>query len=84
MKSNVAQLVIRKASVDLIPAGASFADGAANMAKPGNLQRALREAKVWVDQAIAAVKSAPNNPYGTDDEEIAAVILKKLEEKRNE
>ncbi len=40
-----------------------------------------REATVWVEAAIAVVKTAPDNPYRSD-EEIAGAILKGIEEKQ--
>jgi hypothetical protein len=38
-----------------------------------------REATAWVEQALAAVKSARDNPYGDDDEAIAGEILRQVE-----
>lgn len=39
-----------------------------------------RRALEWCDEAMAAVRSAPDNPYGSDEETIAGAILDKLGE----
>jgi hypothetical protein len=41
-----------------------------------------REAEAWVEQALAAVKAAPGNPYGNDDEAIAGEILSQIEARK--
>ena len=75
---NMKKLLIRKVAVDAIPSGGGFADGVELFTTPGKLVRLSREALVWIDLAIEAIKSAPDNPYGEDEETIAGVILAKL------
>jgi len=41
-----------------------------------------REAQQFGEQALAAVKAAPDNPYGTDDEAIAGELLRRIKEKK--
>ena len=41
----------------------------------------FRQASIWVFTAIDAVRSAPDNTYGSD-EEIAGEILRRIEERR--
>jgi len=60
-------------SINLIPDGGNFADGIAAILG-GGITDAVREAIEWVQAAIAVVKTAPDNPYKTD-EEIAGAIL---------
>lgn len=59
-------------------------DGALKtLASRSRLAASAREAELWVDKAIRAVKSAPDNPYGDDDEAIASKILESLNERRS-
>ena len=41
----------------------------------------VENAKAKMDAAIQLVKSAPDNPYGDDDEAIAGELLRRIEEK---
>src|ERR1041384_6431851 len=43
-----------------------------------------REAVVWCCAAVDAVKSAPDNPHGDDDEAIAGVILAGIKARQDE
>jgi hypothetical protein len=47
--------------------------------RPGNLGAVAREATAWVEQALTAVKTAPDNPHGDTDEAIAEEILRGIE-----
>lgn len=80
MPTNVQKLVIQKMTRDAIPDGGGFLDGLKFL--QGDLGKAAREAQAWVDEAIAAVKAAPNNPYGDDDEAIAGEILRQIDCRR--
>jgi hypothetical protein len=73
---NVRKLVIHKMSMLMVPPGGRLQTALAALTKHGNVGAVAREATGWVEQAIAAVKTAPGNPYGDDDEAIAGVILK--------
>lgn len=48
---------------------------------PGRLQAFTRQSLKFVDDALDAVKTANDNPYGDDDEAIAAAILRKTEQR---
>lgn len=61
---NMADLVVNRL-LALIETGWSVADASA-------------EATRWAQDAIVAAKVAPNNPFGDDDEAIAAAILAKI------
>lgn len=63
----------------MVPSG-GLQTAITNLLSPGKLQAELRSANEWVKNAIASVRSVPDNPY-KDDEEIAAAILKGIEEK---
>jgi hypothetical protein len=80
---NVRKLIVTRMSVLIVPAGSgkkSFSVAVEALRKEGNLLRICREATAWVEEALAVVKSAPDNPHGNDDEAIAAAILQKIEE----
>jgi hypothetical protein len=78
---NVKRLIVHRMSQLMVPPGAGIGDALAAMVKPGNISAVAREATAWVEAALAAVRSAPGNPYA-DDEEIAGAILAGIERKR--
>lgn len=73
---NTKKLLARFAARIAIPPGAGFTAGIEALKAPGDL---TRKAIVQMDIAIAAIRAAPDNPYGTDEETIAEVILAELE-----
>lgn len=73
----VKKLVARRMSTQMIPDGGDVLD-CFNALTGGDLPALARKAHTWVKEAIAVVKTAPDNPYGDDDEAIAEVILEKL------
>jgi hypothetical protein len=79
---NVKKLICHKMALLMIPSGAGFLEGLQALTTPGNVGKLAREATAWVEQAIAVVKSAPDNPYGNDDEAIAGEVLRQIEEKK--
>ena len=82
---NVRKLIATRMAAQMIPGGTgnALAAGVEALMKPGNIGEQARKATEWVKEAISVVKTAPDNPY-TSDEEIAAVILEKLEAKKRE
>jgi len=76
---NFMQLAIHRVARDAIPDGGGLADGIRLYTDSEHRQALFREAFAWVDDVIAAVRAAPDNPYGDDEEEIAAAILCKIE-----
>ena len=75
MGPNEKKLITRKMALIMIPPGGCPLDGF--NALTGNLSEIAKEAMEWVKSAIAVVKTAPDNPYATN-EEIAGAILEKL------
>jgi hypothetical protein len=63
MKKLLARVVARKS----IPPGGGMADAINIITTPGALLEVTRVSLDWTDQAIQAVRSAPDNPYGNDD-----------------
>lgn len=81
---NVKRLIAHKMSVDAIPKGGGIADALAFLSSPQHIVASAKAATVWVDKVIELIKSAPDNPYGDDDEAIAAEILRRIEERNSE
>jgi len=79
---NVNKLIVCKMSIQGVPkdtpdplrAVAEF------FASTENLKEHAKEATEWVEQAILAVKLAPDNKWGNDDEAIAGEILRRIDE----
>ena len=82
MGPNVRKLVVEKMAKDAIPDGGGLADGIAFLSDKDRIIDGARDAQKWVEQALAVVKTAPNNPWGNNDEAIAGEILKQIEAKR--
>jgi hypothetical protein len=82
--TNVKKLIVHKMAVLMIPPGTAnpLGVGVAALVRPGNLAAVAREATAWVEQILTAVKAAPDNPYGTDDEAIAGEILRQIEARK--
>lgn len=81
--TNVKRLIIERMSTVAVQGGdGSIGAVVAFLTSPVGLGPAAREATAWVATAIAAVKAAPDNPYGDDDEAIAGEILRQIEAKR--
>jgi hypothetical protein len=80
---NVRKLIVHKMALLMIPPGTPdpLVKGVAELTSPGNLSAKARQATEWVEAVIAAIKAAPDNTYRTD-EEIAAAILHKVEERQ--
>lgn len=78
---NLKLLMIRKMAREAIPNGTGEPMVYA-MAALGDKDRTIqlfKDALAWCDQAILAVRAAPDNPYGNDEEVIAGAILKQLD-----
>lgn len=76
--TNLKRLIAYKVSQDAVPAGGGVKDALAALTTPGRMAELSRNALAWVDQAVAAVRSAPDNPYGDDEEAICGAILEQL------
>lgn len=75
---NVKRLIIRKMSVDAIPKGGGFGDGI-DFLMSGKIGESAKAATAWVKEALRVFKTAPDNPFGDDDEAIAGHILAGIE-----
>lgn len=75
---NMKRLLAVRVSREAIPPGGGFAAGLDFLMNPERMKEVTRQSLEWCDQAIAAVRAAPDNPYGDDEETIAGVILAQL------
>lgn len=78
---NVKKLIVRRMSMLMVPDKGGLADALKALSSPKNIGNIAREATDWVMAALAAVKVAPGNSYGDDDEAIAGEVLRRIEER---
>lgn len=78
---NVTQLMTRFLAVEAIPSGGGFEDGIEFFVNAERRKQVIEAAKIKTLQAIALVKTAPDNPYGDDDELIAGELLRRIAER---
>ncbi len=64
-----------------VPPGGGFASAITLFTEQGKHQRVAREALSQMDIAITAMRAAPDKYYSDDEEEIAGIILAKLDER---
>lgn len=77
---NVTKLITRFIAINAIPRGGGLSDGIEFILNPDKRKQVLEKAEKEALAAIHLVKTAPDNPYGNDDEKIAQAILLKIEE----
>jgi hypothetical protein len=73
------EVVCYKVARDAIPEGGGLADGVALFAEPNRLQQHMKSAIAWVEEAIRVMRTAPDNPWGDDEEILAGAILDEIE-----
>lgn len=80
---NFKRLMAYKVARDALPRGGNLQDkfqaGMDTFTGPGRLAALTLAAIQWCDEAINVMRSAPDNPYGNDEETIAGAIVKELE-----
>lgn len=76
MGPNEKKLITKRMAIAMIPEDGNALDGFKALIGP-DLGKIAKEATEWVKSAIAVVKTAPDNPYDTN-EEIAGAILEQL------
>lgn len=79
---NTRRLLAHFIAREAIPIGGGIGDGVNFLTNPELLRSGTEKAMANMESALQAVKSAPDNPYGDDDEAIAEAILKRLEERQ--
>lgn len=76
---NAKKLLAHFIAHEAIPSGGGIGDGINFLVDPERRHSGLERATANLKAALNAVKSAPDNPYGEDDEAIAAAILDRIE-----
>ena len=80
---NVTKLITKFIARTAIPAGGGLADGLEFFTNPEHRKQVLAKAEADAIKLIQIIKDTPDNPYGDDDEVIAAVLVEKLDERTN-
>ncbi len=78
---NVAKLIIKFIALEAIPRGGGIASGIEFFINPEHRKKVLESAESKAIQSINFIKSAPDNPFGDDDDVIAGELLKRIEER---
>lgn len=78
---NMRKLIANKMAVDAVPPGGGIQAAIASL-KPELMRENWRNAFLWAVSAIMAVRSAPDNAFGLDEEVIAGEILKQIAERK--
>lgn len=76
---NAKRLLAHFIAREAVPSGGGLGDGLNFLTDPERRRKGIEKAMSNLDAALTAVKSAPDNPYGNDDEAIAAAILMRVE-----
>lgn len=67
-----------------VPPGGGLAAALEVLMNPERLKETTLQAVQMADDAIAAMKAAPDNPYGDDEETIAGAIVAEVEKRVSE
>jgi len=81
---NVEKLIIKFIAREAVPPGGGLASGLEFFSNPERRKQILESAEAKAVQALQLIKSAPDNPFGDDDEQIAGELLKMIEEKNRQ
>lgn len=75
------ELVHRRVARDAIPDGGGVGAGIDFLLNPERIRETTRAAFEFVQEAVDAVRAAPDNPYGDDEEAIAKHIVEEIEKR---
>lgn len=79
---NVTKLITKFIAREAVPPGGGLASALEFFSNPEQRKQVLDSAEAKAIQAIQAIKSAPDNPFGNDDERIASELLAKIQERQ--
>lgn len=79
---NVTKLITRFIAREAVPPGGGLASALEFISNPEQRKQVLNSAEAKAIQAIQLIKSAPDNPFGDDDERIASELLAKIQERQ--
>ena len=81
---NVKRLAARFAAVEAVPPGGGMPAALTFLTEPTRFKLGIKRAVQNALAAVDAVKTAHDNPYGSDDEVIAGAILRKIDQAKTE
>jgi len=79
---NAKKLLAHFIAIEAVPVGGGLASGLNFLADENLRRKGISRAITNFHNAIELIKSAPDNPYGDDDEAIAGAILERLAEQK--
>lgn len=82
MGQNARELLAYFVAREAIPNGGGLAAGLNFLVDPVARRRGTQRGILAMQAALAAIKAAPDNPYGDDDEAIAGAILREVQRKK--
>lgn len=80
---NVNRLIVERMSYLAVPKNGGLADVVRLFTEEGRLAAVCKQATADIEHALAVAKTARPNPYGDDDEAIAAEILRRIQERKD-
>lgn len=79
---NLKKLMIHFMAVDAVPVGGSLQSAVDLIMSPNGLRDSAIRSLTKALAAIGAMRAAPDNPYGNDEEVIAGEFVKQIEERK--
>lgn len=79
---NVTILITKFIAREAVPPGGGLASAVEFLSNPERRKQVLEMAEFEAIQAIQLIKSAPDNPFGNDDERIASELLDQIQKRQ--
>jgi hypothetical protein len=79
---NITKLITKFVAREAVPPGGGLASGLEFFSNPEGRKQVLESAEAKAIQAIQLIKSAPDNPFGDDDEQIASELLSQIQKRQ--
>jgi hypothetical protein len=79
---NLKKLMVHFMAVDAIPAGGGLQAAVDLIMSPNGLRDSAMRSLAQALAAVDAMRAAPDNPYGDDEEVIAGEFVKQIEERK--
>lgn len=79
---NVRMLITKFIAREAVPPGGGLAAAVEFLGNPERRKQVLERAELEAIQAIQLIKSAPDNPFGDNDERIASEILDQIQKRQ--
>lgn len=79
---NLKKLAMHRMSIDAVPPGGGLQAAVDFIMSPNGMKDSWAASLEWAIAAVSAVRAAPDNPFGTDEEAIAGELLKRIDERK--